>query len=86
MEVHYTIGGRLIRWRWQDGLERERLGQGPLSIYFEMPVIGGDEETKNWARVLLIRKARKERKYVFIRKVDKLQPRGQIQPIICFSK
>lgn len=29
-----------------------------------MPVMGGDEEMKIWARVLLIRKARKDRKYM----------------------
>lgn len=29
-----------------------------------MPVMGGDEEMKTWARVLLIRKARKDRKYM----------------------
>ena len=34
LKVHYTIGGRLIRWRWQDGLQGERLGTGrPFSRY-----------------------------------------------------
>ena len=52
-----------------------------------MPVMEGDEEMKTWARVLLIRKARKERKYMCLQEgLINYSPGAKSNPLLVFLK
>lgn len=86
--MQHAIGGRLIRGRWQDGLEEERPETGrPHSRCFGNPSRGRGRGDEGLDQSITYKKGKEgENIYVFGRRIGKVQPWGHVHAFTHFLK